>query len=123
MRIVASAALAAALLGGITPASAHAHLRSASPAVDGTVQRAPTEIALEFSEAVEPRFSRVEVTDAAGTRVDQGTPHADSADAKRLLVGVRPLPAGHYAVSWHAVSVDTHRTEGRYGFTIAPVRP
>jgi methionine-rich copper-binding protein CopC len=33
---------------------------------------------------------------------------------------LKPLKPGRYGVSWHAVSVDTHRTEGKYNFVVAP---
>jgi len=46
-------------------AHAHAHLRQAEPPVGGTVRSAPAQVDLTFSEAVEPRFSTVAVTDAA----------------------------------------------------------
>jgi len=31
-----------------------------------------------------------------------------------------PLKPGTYLVSWHVVSVDTHRTSGTYKFTVTP---
>ena len=68
MSITLRAATAAFLLslpGLLLPslAHAHAHLRQAEPPVGGTVQRAPAPVDLTFSEAVEPRFSTVAVTD------------------------------------------------------------
>ncbi|MGA3399614.1 MAG: copper resistance protein CopC [Acetobacteraceae bacterium] len=30
------------------------------------------------------------------------------------------LPAGQYTVIWHVTSVDTHKTEGRFTFSVAP---
>ena len=44
-----------------TAAFAHAQLEKATPAVGGTVAP-PSEIRLEFSEGVEPRFSEVTLT-------------------------------------------------------------
>jgi copper resistance protein C len=38
---------------------AHAELKQATPAVDGTVQAAPTEVTLKFSERLEPAFTAV----------------------------------------------------------------
>ena len=98
---------------------AHAFLRSASPAVGSTVRAAPTEVAIEFTESVEPGFSTIVVQDAAGAAVATGPVHL-AGGAARLAVGVGALPAGAYTVVWHAVSTDTHRTEGRFGFTVAP---
>jgi methionine-rich copper-binding protein CopC len=37
-----------------------------------------------------------------------------------LAVPVKPLAAGVYTVLWHATSVDTHKTEGHFTFTVAP---
>jgi len=30
------------------------------------------------------------------------------------------LPPGIYTVIWHVTSIDTHKTEGRYQFTVGP---
>ena len=73
IRLVMSA-LAACFIGHA--AFAHAHLHTASPAVDSTVSMAPKEVAIAFSEAVEPRFSTIEVSGPDGGRVDQGGPHS-----------------------------------------------
>ena len=51
---------------GAGAAWAHAELKQASPAVDGTVQTAPTEVMLKFSERLEPAFTAVIVRNAVG---------------------------------------------------------
>ncbi len=111
-------ALAACLLTPLT-AFAHAHLQSAAPPAGSTVIHAPAELTLTFSEGVEPRFSKVAVTDSTGARLDQGTLHVDPHADTRLLVPVKPLPPGDYTVSWQAVSVDTHHTKGTYHFKVS----
>lgn len=98
---------------------AHAFLDHASPAVGATVS-APKEVSIWFTEQVEPAFSRIEVTDGAGNRVDEGGTHIDAANHELLHVAVRPLPPGTYKVTWHVVSVDTHHTQGDFTFTVAP---
>jgi methionine-rich copper-binding protein CopC len=75
-------------------AFAHALLRSAEPAVGATVKTAPQNL-------------------------DQGRVQGDPSDGKRLIVPLKPLKPGVYTVIWHAVSVDTHKTEGRFRFTVA----
>ncbi|MBX5471829.1 MAG: copper homeostasis periplasmic binding protein CopC [Acetobacteraceae bacterium] len=100
-------------------AFAHALLRSAEPAVGATVKTAPQNLTLNFTERLEAEFCRVEVTDAQGARVDQGRVQGDPSDGKRLIVPLKPLKPGVYTVIWHAVSVDTHKTEGRFRFTVA----
>lgn len=100
-------------------ASAHAFLAHAEPAVGSTVAVAPAEVVIVFTEAVEPAFSTIAVTAPDGRRVDVGAPHPGGA-SDRLAVRLGPVAPGTYAVAWHAVSVDTHRTEGRFAFTFAP---
>ncbi|WP_128561476.1 copper resistance CopC family protein [Methylobacterium crusticola] len=102
-----------------TPAFAHAHLVSASPPVDGTVRTPPQELTIAFTEKLEEALSSIVVKDAAGRRVDAGTAHL-AGDAKGLTVRLRDLPPGLYTVDWAATSVDTHRTTGRFTFTVKP---
>jgi methionine-rich copper-binding protein CopC len=110
--------LVVALLLASPAAFAHAHLQSAIPPADATVDKSPAAVILTFTEALEARFSSIEVKDAAGKRVDDGKPHSEGGDAKRLSVGVAKLAPGVYTVDWHATSVDTHRTEGSFHFTV-----
>jgi len=114
-------AVALLLLGALaSPASAHALLRKAIPGVGSTVHAPPATVTLLFSEGVESAFSTIAVTDAAGARVDAGAPDTAPGDAKTLIVALKPLGAGVYTVEWHATSVDTHKTEGKFTFTVAP---
>jgi methionine-rich copper-binding protein CopC len=112
--------LAAAILAAPATALAHARLRAAEPGVGGTVRSAPSKVEITFSEAVEPRFSAIAVTDGAGRQVDRKDVHAPGSDAHLLAVSLEPLAPGQYTVNWHATSVDTHKTEGSYSFTVAP---
>ena len=116
-RVLVCAGLGALLAAG--PAAAHAYLSRAVPAAGSTVAASPTEVDCSFGEDLEPRFSALEVRDAAGKRVDSGNMHLAPSDAKRMVVGVGHLGPGVYTVIWHAVSVDTHRTQGRFTFTVA----
>lgn len=118
--VLAAVPLAALPAAFSSAAYAHAQLRGADPPVGGTVSRAPAEVALLFSEAVEPRFCTVRVESADGAQVDKGDLHVMPDDPRRLAVGLGPLPAGEYRVVWRAISVDTHRTQGRFSFTVAP---
>jgi len=117
---IKAAILALSLVASTGTAFAHAHLRSATPAVDGTVQAAPPAIALTFSEGIEPRFSSIEVQDSAGKRVDKQDPHTMPADNKVLVTGLPALPPGTYKVIWHVTAVDTHKTDGTFSFTVRP---
>lgn len=101
-------------------AFAHAQLRQADPPVGAMVHSPPTQVELTFSEAVEPRFSSVAITDAAGVQIDKRELHAMPGDAKHVAVSLGALSPGIYTVTWHATSVDTHKTEGTFTFTVAP---
>lgn len=101
-------------------ASAHALAKTASPPMNGTVRSPPTEVVINYSEGVEPKYCTIEVLDSTGARVDTGDVHGVKGNNKRLVVGLKPLSPGTYKVIWHATSTDTHKTKGNYRFTVAP---
>ncbi|MEO6678188.1 MAG: copper homeostasis periplasmic binding protein CopC [Pseudomonas sp.] len=106
----------AALLGSLLAASsvfAHAHLKSQTPAADSTVT-APKELRLVFSEGVEASFTKVTINGVPAEKLA-----TEGSDKKTLIVTpAAPLAAGAYKVEWHAVSVDTHKSEGAYSFKV-----
>jgi methionine-rich copper-binding protein CopC len=108
-------AMLAAMAGG--EAQAHAFLRSAVPRVGSTVAAPPAEVVIVFTEGVEPLFSTIAVTDAAGRRVDDGKPHLAGGD-DHLAVPLGRIGAGTYHVTWHATATDTHKTQGSFTFTV-----
>jgi hypothetical protein len=121
MRRIAIVTFAAfALLASTDAILAHSFPKTAEPAAGSTVPSTLAAVVIDFSEALEPHFSSLQVFDAAGRRVDKGNAHIDPHDAKRFSVDVAPLTAGTYKVVWHATSVDTHKTQGSYTFTVAP---
>jgi copper transport protein len=104
------------------PVFAHADLVSSSPEANAALDRAPAQIELLFSEALEPAFSEIQVLDSNGIRVDSADSRPDPADPARLLVSVRSLPDGIYTVSWKVLSaVDGHVTEGAFPFAVGKV--
>lgn len=115
IRRIASLALLLPALA--VPAFAHAMLENESPAAGALLATSPPSIFLSFSEQLEPALSDVSVTDVAG--------HSFAAKAPRIegqvmMLTLEKLPPGKYHVAWRAVSVDTHRTEGGYDFTVTP---
>jgi copper resistance protein C len=114
MRTVVMLAMLPSLLLGAAPARAHAYLDHASPLVGSTVASSPKLVTLFFSQKLEPRFTRAEVRNAAGARVDQGV----IVNGNNIQVRVRTLPPGTYRVNWRVLSVDTHTTEGAFSFTV-----
>ena len=79
---------------------------------------APAAVKLWFTEQLEPAFSSLEVTDQSGKRVDAGDAKVATGDATELDATLKPLPPGIYEVIWHVASIDTHRTEGTFTFTV-----
>ena len=63
-RCQALIAATALLLGSIGAVQAHAHLKSASPPVDGVVAASPGEVTVTFTERLELKLSRLEVKDS-----------------------------------------------------------
>jgi methionine-rich copper-binding protein CopC len=101
-------------------AFAHAYPKTETPPANSTVATAPSEVAIEFDDELEPKFSSIVVQDAKGTRVDNGKPHGAPDDAKHLAVGVKLLAAGTYKVTWRTTDTDAHKTQGSYSFTVRP---
>ena len=112
-------AIAALLLCPLT-AHAHAMLDRASPPVGSSQAKAPREVALWFTQELEPAFSNIEVRNDSGALVSSGKAHVDRANRTQLSVPVRSLPPGTYKVIWRVLSVDTHRTQGDFTFRVGP---
>ena len=115
MRILtfATSALFTVMLG--TVAEAHAFLDHAEPRVGSTVPTAPRQLSLFFTQKLEAAFSSVQVTNPKGVRVDQGKPQIIG---NAMRVGLKAAGPGTYHVHWHALSVDTHTTQGSFTFHV-----
>jgi methionine-rich copper-binding protein CopC len=117
-RIAIIIAVLPSLLFTAVGAGAHAFLDRANPLVGSSVSSAPREVVMWFTQDLEPAFSKAEVRDANGARVDNGKASVDRADRSQLRVSLRGLPPGVYKVFWHVLSVDTHTTEGNFTFRV-----
>ena len=100
--------------------SAHAFLERSDPSVGGKVHSAPAAVRIWFTEAIELRFSSIQVFDATGKQVDKKDTHRDPSNRSLLEVSLPRLGPGTYKVIWRVVSVDTHRTNGNFTFQIVP---
>jgi methionine-rich copper-binding protein CopC len=103
------------LLFATGEAAAHAFLDHAEPRVGNKVASAPREVTLWFTQKLEPSFSTITVTDAAGQRVDTGKTRVSGT---QMSVSLRPGGTGTYHVNWRVLSVDTHRTDGSFTFQV-----
>ncbi len=112
-----------ALLGVLAmslPAFAHAHLKSAAPAIGGKVAGSPTELDLHFTEGLNLSFTGVVLKGPSGAGIATGKAALKPGDDQTLVVPLsKTLPAGRYDVSWHALSKDGHKTKGTYHFTVS----
>ena len=116
--IILSAAFSVAVAGA---AFAHAELQSSAPQKNAVVKTPPTEVAIDFSEEVNPKLSHIVVKDASGKRVDRNDGHVATGNAKHFSVDLQSLSAGEYEVSWTSVSADDgHKLSGRFKFKVAP---
>jgi len=116
-----SASLAALLLAlGASPLLAHAFLTRASPPVGSTIRKAPAEVTLRFTERIEPAFSTIEVSGPSGERVDDGGTKVSKEEPTVMRTSLKPISPGTYKVVWRVTSVDSHKTNGDFTFSLAP---
>jgi len=118
IRIIAVASLIVAMLGAPVAVRAHAFLDHADPAVGSTVPKAPEVLHIWFTQELEPAFSWIQITDKSGTAVNDGPATVDPGNKQEMDIKLKPLQPGSYTVKWHALSVDTHTTEGDFTFEV-----
>jgi methionine-rich copper-binding protein CopC len=97
-------------------ALAHAELHRASPEADSTISEPPHEVTLTFTDTLEAAFSSADVTNSDGVRVDEGK---SQVNGNMIRIALKSLSPGSYRVHWRAVSVDTHRSEGSFKFSVS----
>jgi methionine-rich copper-binding protein CopC len=107
------------LLCLVSTAAAHGVLQRTEPRGGSTLKSPPAQVRLEFTGALEPAYSRVQVLDGDGRRVDLGDSRVDPDNRSLLRVSLPTLPPGRYKVAWRVLSVDSHVTEGDFTFRIA----
>jgi copper transport protein len=123
-RGIALGGIALAFVGVTSvPASAHALLEHSTPAANETLDRAPSALALTFTEPPDPALSSIHLLDASGGEIDLGTP---GVTGRTITVPVTSsLPDATYTVAWRVVSrTDGHVTAGSFAFGVgqAPSR-
>lgn len=120
-RVLLTLGIASAVTLGLAGiAAAHANLASSDPAANASLDHAPTEVTMTFTEPPDPKLSIVHVLDVNGTDVEAGPVQAVPGQEDQLR---SPLPAdlpdGVYTVSWRVVSeADGHFTAGAFSFGV-----
>ena len=110
--------LAGLLLLAPASAFAHAKLLRSRPKSNANLDAPPRAVELWFTDELSPGLSTIEVTDAAGRRVDRGeVTHAEG--GKKAQVELGELPAGSYSVAWKVLSADQHTIRGKFTFKVA----
>lgn len=97
-------------------AFAHSMPKTMEPAAKSTVA-APKQLSVHFTEALDPKFSMLKLTDAAGTAIPAKTA-VDKTDAMHLTLPLPMLKPGVYTVGWATAALDGHRATGKYTFTV-----
>ncbi|WP_018219417.1 copper resistance CopC family protein [Salinispora pacifica] len=115
--LAAVLAAAALLLVPAAPAAAHNSLKTTTPAKNAELDKAPTEITLEFLQKLDPAFTTIVLSDAAEQKVPTGEPVVTGAKGTISIDGA--LANGTYTVAYRVVSADGHPVQGSYAFTVA----
>jgi methionine-rich copper-binding protein CopC len=110
--LLALVLVAATLLHGAAPASAHASLVGASPPDRSSVETAPAKVMLRFDENIRAP-SVVIVTGPGGRRVDHG---ATAVVDNTAGVHVTVTDPGRYTVAYRVLSADGHPVAGETTF-------
>jgi len=112
--------MAVAALAMPATAWAHAALLRTVPSASRTVNKAPAQVSLTYSEPVEPRFAIVSVTDATGRQVTAGAPRRAPGAPQTLVTPLEHVPEGWYLVFWRVISADGHPVRGAFTFAVGP---
>ncbi|SAL41089.1 copper resistance protein CopC [Caballeronia sordidicola] len=116
MKIQYLTALVVGLAFAVT-AFAHVFPQKQEPGAGASVA-SPTQVKITFDGPLEPAFTTLTVTDAAGKQVNTAKSSVDVQQPTVASVALPVLPAGHYMVHWAAVAEDGHRTHGDYPFDV-----
>lgn len=116
-RVLASAALAAAIVLGTASAGAQAHaqLEGTVPADGAVLAASPPEVSFTFGEDLLPGSTTIAVVDAAGTVV---TAQPGTIDGPTITAPMPQLAPGTYQVSYRVVSADGHPVTGAITFAV-----
>src|SRR5215207_5057631 len=81
---------------------AHASLLRSAPSAGETIDTAPPEMVLEFTEDLDPAYTRVQLLDSNNQVINAGPGQLDSASPRIWNIALGDLPQGSYIVTWRA---------------------
>ena len=102
-------AAAVGMILAVSPALAHSKPKTMTPEANSTVF---------FTEALEPKFSSLQLMDQQGAVVSKEKSVVDPANAKHMTLSLPKLGPGTYRVHWMTAALDGHRMDGDYSFKV-----
>ena len=116
-----------ALIGSLAfvgRAEAHANLVTSVPAAGSTVEQAPKELILTFTERLDPSYTRVQIINSAHEIVNAGPGTINPDNPYELRLALADMPRDSYTALWRALSADDgHPSEGQVPFGIGVAVP
>jgi methionine-rich copper-binding protein CopC len=87
------------------PVKAQPGILAASPARDEIVATPPTVVSITFDRVLDIQRTTIQVTNAHGEQVDEGSPLLDPADRRHISVRLKPLTEDVYTVSYSVTAL------------------
>jgi len=126
-RFLTAALLAAGAILALTMAAdAHSLVQFSDPPDGARLAHAPSAVLIMFTEAPDPKLSRVQILDTSGRQVAGGPVSPVRGARTTVAIALPPLGDGVYTVSWRTVSaIDGHVATGAFAFAVGaqPVPP
>jgi copper transport protein len=119
-RLILCGALLATLVAPAT-AFAHASIKRSEPGYRQRLERAPTQVEIDFDQAVKVFPGGIKVYDSHGRDYARGVRLESGGHA--VVAPVAHLRTGAYTVRWQALSGDGHVVSGVYTFGVRVAAP
>ncbi|TMG38832.1 MAG: hypothetical protein E6H92_05325 [Chloroflexi bacterium] len=119
-RFLTAALLAAGAILALTMAAdAHSLVQFSDPPDGARLAHAPSAVLIMFTEAPDPKLSRVQILDTSGRQVAGGPVSPVRGARTTVAIALPPLGDGVYTVSWRTVSAtDGHAATGAFAFAV-----
>jgi methionine-rich copper-binding protein CopC len=110
------AILIALSLAAVATVVAHMKAAKSQPAADSTVTSSPARVQVWFTQAPDPKLSKLEVTGPAGAVKLNGFRVNDDKSIVATVEGT--LADGRYTVRWQSAGDDGHVQKGEFAFSV-----
>jgi methionine-rich copper-binding protein CopC len=105
-----------ALIVAATTVVAHMKAAKTEPAADSTLSSSPSRVQVWFTQAPDPKLTKLEVTGPAGAVKLNGFKVNDDKSAVAAVEGT--LANGRYTVRWQSAGDDGHVQKGEFAFSV-----